>query len=130
MKIIKGVLEKELKNSLRMQAEYEKAMADLPRGVLVQKFVKGHQYYYLMMREGSKVRFEYKGKLFAGEIRYFDEVKKDRVKYRKLLGEVNKQIAFLSENLERQRTARGTVMSQFHEHHNIYGLSLLSLRAS
>jgi hypothetical protein len=100
MKIIKRVLEEELKKSLRMQAEYEKAMADLPRGVLVQKFVKGHQYNYLMMREGSKVRFEYKGKLFAGEIRYFDEVKKDRAKYRKLLGEVNKQIAFLRRTLK------------------------------
>jgi hypothetical protein len=101
MKIIKGVLEEELKNSLRMQAEYVKALADLPRGVLVQKFVKGHQYYYLMMREGCKVRFEYKGKLFAGEIKYFDQVKKDRAKYRKLLGEVKKQIAFL------QRTLKG-----------------------
>jgi hypothetical protein len=101
MKIIKGVLEEELKNSLRMQEEYEKALAALPRGVLVQKFVKGHQYYYLMMREGTKVRFEYKGKLFAGEIKYFDEVKKDRAKYRKLLGEVKKQIAFL------QRTLKG-----------------------
>jgi len=95
MKIIKGVLEEELKNSLRMQAEYEKALAALPRGVLVQKFVKGHQYYYLMMREGNKVRFEYKGKLYAGEIKYFDQVKKDRVKYRKLLGEAKKQVSFL-----------------------------------
>ena len=43
MRIIKGVLEEELKNSLRMQVEYEKALAALPRGVLVQKFAKGHQ---------------------------------------------------------------------------------------
>jgi hypothetical protein len=100
MKIIKSVLEEELKNSLRMQEEYEKALAALPRGVLVQKFVKGHQYYYLMMREGTKVRFEYKGKLFAGEIKYFDEVKKDRAKYRKLLGEVKKRIAFLRRTLK------------------------------
>lgn len=100
MKIIKGVLEKELKNSLRLQEEYEKALADLPRGVLVQKFVKGHQYYYLMMREGNKVRFEYKGKLYAGEIKYFDEVKKNRAKNRKLLGEVKRQIAFLRRTLK------------------------------
>ena len=100
MKIIKGVLEEELKNSLRMQAEYEKALAGLPRGVLVQKFVKGHQYYYLMMREGSTVRFEYKGKLFAGEIKKFDGVKKDRAKYRKLLGAVKKRIAFLRRTLK------------------------------
>jgi hypothetical protein len=75
--------------------EYEKTLASLPRGVLVRKFVKGHQYYYLMMREGNKVRFEYKGKLYAGEIKHFDEVKKDRAKYRKLLTDIKKQIAFL-----------------------------------
>ena len=78
MKISKGVLEEELKNSLREQAEYEKALAGLPREVLVKKFVKGHQYYYLMMREG----------------------KKDRTKYRKLRGEVKKRIAFLRRTLE------------------------------
>ena len=100
MKIIKGVLEEELRNSLRMQAEYEKTLTALPRGVLVLKFVKGHQYYYLMMRDGNKVRFEYKGKLFAGEIKFFDEVKKDRAKYRKLLGEVKKRIAFLRRTLK------------------------------
>jgi hypothetical protein len=100
MKIIKGVLEEELQNSLRMQEEYEKTLAALPRGVLVKKYVKGYQYYYLMTREGNKVRFEYKGKLFAGEIKHFDEVKKDRAKYRKLLGEVKKRIAFLRRTLK------------------------------
>jgi hypothetical protein len=99
MKIIKGVLEEELQNSLRMQEEYEKALAALPRGVLVKKLVKGHQYYYLMMREGSKVRFEYKGKLLGKEIKFYDVVKKDRAKYRKLLGDVKKQIAFLQRTL-------------------------------
>ena len=100
LKIIKGVLEEELKSSLRLQAEYEKTLAALPRGVLIQKFVKGHQYYYLMMREGTKVRFEYKGKLFAGEIKHFDVIRKDRAKYRKLLGEVKKRIAFLRRTLK------------------------------
>ena len=55
-----------------------------------------------MHREGSKVRFEYKGKLFAAEIKHFDEVKKDRIKYRKLLGEVKKRIAFLRRTLKRK----------------------------
>jgi hypothetical protein len=54
MKIIKGVLEEELKNSLRMQDEYEKALAALPRGVLVKKYVKGYQYYYLMPGKGTR----------------------------------------------------------------------------
>jgi hypothetical protein len=99
MKIVKGVLEEELQNSLRMQEEYEKALAALPRGVLVKKFVKGYQYYYLMTREGSKVRFEYKGKLLGNEINYYDGVKNDRAKYRKLLTDVKKQIVFLRRTL-------------------------------
>jgi len=100
MKIIKSALEGELQNSLRMQAEYEKALAALLRGVLVRKFVKGYQYYYLMTREGNKVRFEYKGKLYARDVKYYDDAKKDRAKYRKLLTNVEKQVAFIRRTLK------------------------------
>jgi hypothetical protein len=99
MKIIKGVLEEELQNSLRMQEEYEKALAALPRGVLVKKLVKGYQYYYLMSREKGKVRFEYKGKLLAKDIKYYDAVKKDRARYRNLLLEVKRRMAFIKKTL-------------------------------
>jgi hypothetical protein len=99
MNIIKGILEEELKNSLRMQKEYEKALVAIPRGVLVKKVVKGRQYFYLMMREGGKVRFVYKGKLLAREIKYYEEVKKGRARYRKMLAEVRRQVAFLKRAL-------------------------------
>lgn len=95
MKIIKGVLEEELQNSLRMQKEYEKAISALPRGALVKKVIKGYSYYYLMMRDGNKVRFDYKGKVSGKEIKRYDDAKKDRARYRKLLGEVKKQVSFL-----------------------------------
>jgi hypothetical protein len=101
MKIIKGVLEEELKKAVQLQEEYEKAMAALPRGVLVQKFVKGYQYYYLMTREDGKVRFEYKGKLPGKDIKHYDAAKKDRARYRTLLAAVKKRIVFL------RRTLRG-----------------------
>ncbi len=100
MKIIKSVLEQELLHSLQKQAEYEKALDALPRGVLVKKFVKGYQYYYLMTRAGNKVRFEYKGKLFARDVKYYDDAKKDRAKYRKLLMDVKKRITFLRKTLK------------------------------
>ena len=70
-----------------------------PRGACAE-VVKGHQYCYLIMREGSKVRFEYKGKLFGKEIAHFDEIKEDRAKYRRLLTDVKKQIAFLRRTLK------------------------------
>lgn len=99
MKIIKGVLEEELENSLRMKEEYEKAIYALPRGVLVKKEIRGHIYYYLMMREGGKVKFEYKGKPPKEEVKKYEEAKRLRAKYRKLLSQVKKQISFLERAL-------------------------------
>jgi hypothetical protein len=99
MKIIKGVLEEELKKAMLLQAEYEKAMATLPRGVLVKKYVKGRQYCYLMSREKGKLKFEYKGKMFGKDIKYYDTVKKDRARYRNLLSEVRKRVAFIRKTL-------------------------------
>jgi hypothetical protein len=100
MKIIKGVLEEELKKAMLLQAEYEKAMATLPRGVLVKKYVKGRQYCYLMSREKGKLKFEYKGKMFGKDIKYYDTVKKDRARYRNLLSEVRKRLAFIRKTLQ------------------------------
>ena len=99
MKIIKNVLEEELKKAMLAQGEYEKALAALPRGVLVKKYVKGRQYCYLMSREKGKVQFAYKGKLFGKDIKYYDAVKADRARYRTLLSEAKKRIAFLKKIL-------------------------------
>lgn len=41
LKIIKGVLEEELKKAVQAEKEFAKALAGLPRGVLVKKYVKG-----------------------------------------------------------------------------------------
>jgi len=95
MKIIKGVLEDELKKALLAEKDYEKALVGLPRGALVKKYVKGRQYCYLMSREKGKVRFEYKGKLMGKDVRYYETVKKDRALYRNKLSEVRKRIAFI-----------------------------------
>lgn len=99
MKIIKSVLQEELRKAMLAQGESEKALSALPRGVLVKKYVKGRQYCYLMSRDNGKVRFEYKGKLLGKDIKYYDEVKKDRSRYRHLLAEVKKRIAFIKKAL-------------------------------
>ena len=95
MKVIKGVLEEELQNSLRMKKQYEKALQEFPKGSLVEKKIRGHKYYYLAFREGKKVKFIYKGKISEEEKKKYIEAKKLRAKYRKLLSQLNKQIAFL-----------------------------------
>lgn len=101
MKVIKGLLKEELANSLAMKKSYERELAKLPKGSLVKKNIKGHQYYYLQVREKEKVRFIYKGKLSDKEIHKYEQAKEYRAKYRHLLSEVKKQIKFL------RRTLRG-----------------------
>lgn len=99
MKIIKGVLEEELKKAAQAEKEFEKNLAGLPRGVLVKKYVKGRQYCYLMSREKGKVRFEYKGKLLGKDVQYYEAIKKDRAMYRIRLSEVRRRIAFIKKIL-------------------------------
>lgn len=100
MKVIKSVLEEELANSLAMKKNYEKELAKLPKGSLIKKNVKGHEYYYLVVREKGKVKFTYKGKEVSDkEIQKYKQAKEYRAKYRKLLSEVKKQIKFLRSTL-------------------------------
>jgi hypothetical protein len=99
MKIIKGVLEDELKKAVLDEKECEKTLAGLPRGVLVKKYIKGRRYCYLMSREKGKVRFEYKGKLMGKEVQYYEAVKKDRILHRSKLAGVRKRIAFIKKML-------------------------------
>ena len=96
---IKGVLKEELSNSLRMQRDYERELAKLPKGSLVKKIIKGHAYYYLVSRKDEKVRFVYKGKLSEAELRKYKEIKDGRARYRKLLAQINRQVLFLRKSL-------------------------------
>jgi len=99
MGVIKGVLKEELENSLRMKSGYERELAKLPRGSLIRKIVKGHGYYYLLLRENGEVKFIYKGKVSGDEIKKYQDAKEYRAKYRKLLSQVKKQIRFLRSSL-------------------------------
>ncbi len=100
MKVIKSVLKEELANSLAMKRNYEKELAKLPKGSLIKKTVKGHEYYYLVVREKGKVKFIYKGKKVSDrEIKKYKQAKEYRAKYRRLLSEVKKQIKFLRSTL-------------------------------
>jgi len=97
--VIKGALAEELENSLRMKKAYEDALKKLPKGCLVAKKIKGHEYYYLAVREKKRVKYSYKGKVSADEKKKYEEAKVLRVKYRKLLSQVKKQIRFLRSSL-------------------------------
>ena len=96
MPVIKGVLQEELENSLRMKEDYERELAKLPEGALIKKKIKGHEYYYLVLRKKGKVKFIYKGKnVSEAELKKYKEAKEYRAKYRKSLSQVKKQVKFL-----------------------------------
>ena len=97
--VIKGVLAEELENSLRMRKEYELALRKLPKGCLVVKKIRSHEYCYLVKRIDKKVKYIYKGKLSEEEKKKYAEAMVLRAKYRKLLSQVKKQIRFLRSSL-------------------------------
>jgi hypothetical protein len=95
MNNIKAILVKELKNSIRQESTYRKALEELPGGALIKKEISGHHYYYLMSRSNKKVKFIYRGKISGEEIKRYDNLKQMRMNYRKSLAQVRKRISFL-----------------------------------
>jgi len=97
--VIKGALAEELRNSLRMEREYNTALRKLPKGCLSIKKIKGHKYYYLVSRENGRLKYVYKGSVSKEEVKIYEEAKEYRAKYRKLLSQVKKQIKYLRSSL-------------------------------
>jgi len=97
--VIKGVLAEELENSIRMKQSYEEALRKLPKGALAIRKIRRHEYCYLVVRVGQKVKYKYLGKLSEAEKRRRRDTTKLRAKYRKLLSQVKKQIKFLKGSL-------------------------------
>jgi len=98
--VIKGVLREELRSSLRMKERYERELAKLPRGSLVKRNIKGHEYYYLVFREDGKVRSVYKGKRVTKKEQHkYQQAKELRAKHRRSLSQLRKQIRFLERAL-------------------------------
>jgi len=96
---IKELLKEELGNSLRMERDYRRELAKLPQGCLVKKMVRGRAYYYVAAREGARVRFRYLRNPEEKKIAAYSEAKRARAQYRKLLGDVQRQIRFLRKAL-------------------------------
>ena len=93
--VIKGVLAEELENSLRMEKGYKSALGKLPQGCLAMREIRGRAYYYLVRRNGKKVKYVYKGKVSKEEKSKYENAKNMRAKYRHLLSQVKRQIRFL-----------------------------------
>jgi hypothetical protein len=97
--IIKDILREELENSLGLKKRYEDALSKLPKGALTLKLIKGNKYYYLVYRVASRVEYKYLGKITEMEKKKYEEAKKMRAKYSRLLSQIKKQITFLRSSL-------------------------------
>ena len=64
------VIQKERERNEKMQFEYKRRLALLPKGVLVGRKINGKEYCYLRYRDGKKVIQKY-----YGTIEHMDELK-------------------------------------------------------
>ena len=62
MSLLENAVAQEQRRIEYMIEKYETELADLPKGVLIAKMIKGNQYYYLQYRSGKKTISEYIGK--------------------------------------------------------------------
>lgn len=98
MKVLKGVLQEELKNSKRIKKQYAKVLKKLPKGSLYERELRGHKYFYIVVRENGKVENKYVGRkedVSQEMIEKYAEAKRLRALYRNLKSEANKEIALL-----------------------------------
>ena len=62
MNLIISTLLQEKQRIDYMLAKYQEALAELPKGTISEKQVKGNTYYYLKYRDGKKIISKYVGK--------------------------------------------------------------------
>ncbi|MDD5561733.1 MAG: hypothetical protein PHT50_06375 [Candidatus Omnitrophica bacterium] len=94
MGVIKGVLKEELENSRDMLESYQREIAKI-KGCLVCKKIGKRYYYYLVKRQGNKVRFIYKGPTSQEIKNAYAKQRKMLNKYKKLMLQVKNQIKFI-----------------------------------
>ncbi len=104
MGVIKGVLKEELENSRDMLKSYQREIAKI-KGCLIRKKIGKRYYYYLVKRQGKKVKFVYKGPISEEIKEAYAEQRKRLNKYKKLLLQVRNQIKFIRRALRGKETA-------------------------
>lgn len=62
MNLIISIVLQEKQRIDYMLAKYKEALAELPKGTISEKQVKGNTYYYLKYRDGKKIVSKYIGK--------------------------------------------------------------------
>ncbi len=59
MSMLEDMLQEERQRSLRMREALQKELAQLPRGYISRKIIRGRPVYYLQRREGKRILSQY-----------------------------------------------------------------------
>ncbi|MDD5638175.1 MAG: hypothetical protein PHD84_10250 [Atribacterota bacterium] len=100
MKILNDILQEEKERLLELEKIYKSKIQQLPKGSLIKKNIKGHNYYYLNYRSYKKQVFKYIGKLSEKEVNDLVSRIKERRKYEKFLRQVKKDIKEIEKKIK------------------------------
>jgi hypothetical protein len=100
MKILNDILQEEKERLLELKMVYQSKIQKLPKGSLVKKNIKGHNYYYLNYRLYKKQVFKYIGKLSEKEVNDLVTRIKERRKFEKFLRQVKKDIKEIEKKIK------------------------------
>jgi len=100
MKILNDILQEEKERLLELEKIYKSKIQQLPKGSLIKKNIKGHNYYYLNYRSYKKQVFKYIGKLSEKEIKDLLTGIEERRKFEKFLRQVKKDIKEIEKKIK------------------------------
>ena len=94
MAIVFDILEEERQRLFALSKQYSEKLSQLPKGTLSKKRRYNRDYYYLVRREGSKVRFYYVGPESSDKVK---SIGADIEKRREVVAKLKKVQADLQE---------------------------------
>jgi hypothetical protein len=99
MKILNDILQEEKERLLELKKIYQSKIKHFPKGSLIKKNIKGHEYYYLNYRLYKKQIFKYIGKLSGEEVKDLLTKIEERRKFEKYLRQVKKDIKAIEKKI-------------------------------
>ena len=91
MSVVLDAIKENLERNLYMQELYSKNMQSLRKGSLTVKNINGNEYYYLIYRDGEKVKTEYIGIKGKTDLKNIKKELKDRKNYRTQILQLKKE---------------------------------------
>ena len=91
MSVVLDAIKENLERNLYMQELYSKNMQSLRKGSLTVKNINGNEYYYLLYRDGEKVKTEYIGIKGKTDLKNIKKELKDRENYRTQILQLKKE---------------------------------------